>query len=147
MKMLETRTEIATTVNFKKMPVITFDLSKKDEYGWSGTKVNIDNGTFRDGEPYYIHAEIRTYKDTNCLEFATYGVCLSSSWSYYDIVEILEYSNAPVVKADQDILIFPINTETKKAYKPVVLHTGERVNPHCMTPLGLEKFYLAYEPF
>ena len=53
---------------------------------------------------------------------------------------MLEYANAPIIKADQDILVVLINRERKVAYAPVVLHTGNRVDAHCMTPLTLERF-------
>ena len=145
MKTLNERTEIATAINFKKMPVIKFDLAKKDEYGYSGTKVCIDNGTYRDGNPYYIHATLRSYNDSNCFEFTQHGCCLSNRFDYREIDEMLEYANAPIIKKDQDILIVPINSETQVAYAPVVLHTGDHTNPHCQEPLPLEKFFLCYE--
>lgn len=49
MKFITERTEIAQTINFHKMPVVKMDLANKTEYGLVSEKVNIDNGTFRDG--------------------------------------------------------------------------------------------------
>lgn len=52
---------------------------------------------------------------------------------------MLEYTNAPIVKPDQDILVCMVDSERRLAYDPVVLRTGKRVDPYCMTPLDLER--------
>ena len=137
MKRLTTKTEIAQAINFKKYPTITIDLAKRDDYGIAGTPVNIDNGTFPDGEPYYIHAEIRAFNDEKTLTFTSGGSCLSSSFTYSDMEQILTYANAPVVKPDQEILICLIDSEKRQAYNPLVVRTSQRVNAHCSTPLTL----------
>jgi hypothetical protein len=140
MKRLTERTEIASAINFRKYPVIEIDVSKVDEYGIRGTKVLIDNGTFRSGEPYFVKATLRTYNDENVLKFSAGGTCLKADFGYSDIEKMLDYANAPIIKADQDILIVMIDRERRVAYKPVVLHTGNRVDANCMTPLTLERF-------
>lgn len=114
------------------------DLSIKDSYGICGTKVCIDNGKFKTGEPYYIHATIRAYDDDKRLVFKQYGDCLHKDFGYSDMERILSYANVPVIKPDQDILICMIDTKKQIAFAPVVAHTGERVNPDCYTPLRLE---------
>lgn len=140
MKRLTERTEIASAINFRKYPVIKIDIAKRNEYGIEGTKVLIDNGTFRSGEPYYIKATLTAYRDEKTLTFHAGATCLHASFTYSDMEEMLEYSNAPIVKADQDILICLINSETREAYAPVILHTGKEVSAFCTTPLTLEKF-------
>lgn len=140
MKELKDRTEIATAINFRRYPVVTIDKAKTDEYGIVGAPVNIDNGTFRDGNPYFIRAVLRTYSDDNKLAFASYGSCLKDSFGYRDMMKILEYANAPVVKPGQEILVCIINSEKGLAWPPVLLKTGERVSPFCMTPLALEAY-------
>lgn len=140
MKVLKDRTEIATAINFKRYPVVTIDRSKTDEYGIVGSPVNIDNGTFRDGNPYFIHATMRTYIDDGCLTFSSYGSCLKDSFGYRDMMQILEYANAPVVKPGQEILVCIIDSEEGVAWPPVLLKTGDRVSPFCITPLTLEAY-------
>lgn len=139
MKQLTDRSEIAQAINFKKYPVITIDLSKTDEYGIVGAPISIDNGFFRAGEPYFIHATLRAFKDEKVLTFTAEPEYLSASFSYSDMEHILTYSNAPVVKPDQDILVCLINSARQLAYNPIILHTGKAVSPHCCTPLTLER--------
>lgn len=140
MKFLENRTEIAKAINFKKYPVIRIDVSETDDYGIVGTKVLIDNGTFRTGEPYYVRATIRAYSDEGYLKFHSYGTCLKAEFTYLDMEKILSYANVPVIKAGQEILVCLVDSVKRVAYKPVVLKTGDRIGPHCASPLELEKF-------
>lgn len=140
MKFLETRTEIGKAINFKQYPTIRIDVSKTDDYGIVGTHVLIDNGTFRTGDPYYVRATIRAYRDEGFLVFHSYGSCLHADFTYYDMEKILDYANVPVIKAGQEILICLLDSAKRLVYKPVVLKTGDRIDPHCTKPLGLEKF-------
>ena len=140
MKRLTDRTEIASSINFRKYPVVTIDLAEIDDYGIKGAKVLIDNGFFRSGEPYYIQATLRAYNDERALSFHQYARGLSARFTYSDMKEILDYSNAPIIKADQDILVCPINSSIGEAYAPILLHTGKHISAHCSTPLTLERF-------
>lgn len=116
MKVLSNRTKIAAAINFSQYPVIRIDLSKTDLYGVVGAPVRIDNGTFTTGEPYFVRGYLRTFKDENVLTFDAGGVALKANLSYSDYERMLEYTNAPIV-----------------------LRTGKRVDPYCMTPLDLER--------
>lgn len=140
MKKLTERTEIASAINFRHYPAIKIDLAEVDEYGIKGAKVVIDNGTFGSGEPFLIHAKLRAYKDEKVLTFSQGAIVIKEGFCYTDMEELLEYANAPVVKADQDILICLINSERREAYAPILLRTGKRVNPYCTTPLELERY-------
>lgn len=44
MKTLTERTEIASAINFKQYPVVTIDVSKRDDYGIVGCPVCVDAG-------------------------------------------------------------------------------------------------------
>lgn len=136
MKRLTERTEIARAINFKQYPIITIDLADRDEYGIKGCKVCIDNGTFRTGEPYYVDATCRVYSDEKKLVFQSYGSCLHDSFGYSDIEKMLEYANAPVIQKDQDVLIVIIDSANRQAYQPIIAHTSNRIDPHCMTPIN-----------
>lgn len=140
MKRLTERTEIATAINYRKYPVIKIDLAEWDDYGIKGAKVLIDNGCFKSGEPYYIRATIRAYTEERVLEFCQGATCLHAGFGYSDIRDMLDYANVPIVKADQEILICPINSNLRKAYAPIVLRTGKRIDANCTTPLTLEKY-------
>lgn len=138
MKFIEKRTDIASTINFHKMPIVKMDLANKSEYGLVSEKVNIDNGTFRDGNPYFIHADIRIYRDEQRFTFHRGCTCLHSDFGYYDIEEMLEWANAPIIKADSDFCLVVIDSETKRAWKPMILHTGKRIDANCSSPLTIE---------
>lgn len=135
MKVLTKRTEIAKAINGHKMPVITIDLADADEYGLKSQKVLIDNGTFDDGFPFYLHSEIRAYNDETKFKFSQGGTMIKASFNYYDMAEMLEYRNAPIVKKDEDVIIAVIDSNKKVAYNPIVLHTSKRIDAHCSTPL------------
>jgi hypothetical protein len=147
MKLITERKAIARTINGHKLPVITIDLADADEYGLKSQKVLIDNGTFRDGFPYYLHTELRAYADERKFKFSQGGTCLKASFGYYDMVEMLEYRNAPIVKADSDVIVCIIDSRTKLAYNPMVLHTTKRIDAHCSTPLEFIDNDYSTEPF
>ena len=140
MKRLTERTEIAKAINFGKYPVVKIDLADKDEYGIKGTKVRIDNGTFKSGERYFVNAEIRAYSDEKVLTTSQGGTMLVDRLSYADYMEMTEYANAPIIKANQEIVVFLYNSATKDVYAPVIIKTGDRVDAHCSTPLKLERY-------
>lgn len=135
MRILKDRKEIAKEVNIKRTTTVRIDLADSDEYGIKSQIINIDNGTFRDGTPYLIKAEIRAYCDEMKFTINGFNTCLKDSFSYYDIEEMVEQANAPVVKADSDVVLIIVNSRTKQMLAPVVLHTGKRIDAHCITPL------------
>ena len=139
MKVLTNKTEIAAAINFSQHPVIRIDLSQTDLYGVVGAPVRIDNGTFTTGEPYFVRCHLRAFRDENVLVFNAGGVALKAYLSYGDYEQMLKYTNAPIVKPDQDILVCMVDSKRRLVYDPVVLRTGKRVDPHCMTPLDLER--------
>lgn len=138
MKILSNKTEIAAAINFNQYPVIRIDLSNTDLYGVVGSPVRIDNGTFATSEPYFVRCYLRTFNDENVLTFNAGGVALKANLSYSDYEQMLEYANAPIVKPDQDILVCMVDSGLRLVYDPVVLRTGKRIDPYCMTPLDLE---------
>lgn len=142
---LKNRHSFASAVNFKKYPTVVIDTSERDEYGIVGAKVCIDNGFFGEGEPYYIKATLRSYDDAGILQFHARGSFLSNRWCYSDAIGILQYANVPIIKANQDILVCLINSKSKTVSWPVVLRTGNRVDPYCSTPLELERYEIGSE--
>lgn len=139
MKVLTDRHDIAKAINFKQYPVIRINMEDKDEYGIRGTNICIDNGTFRDGSPYYLHATIRTFDDEKGFHIKQGGTCIHASFGYSDIEKMLAWANAPVVKPDQDILVV-MDMPSIRFASCVILHTGDRISPHCSTPIRIEDF-------
>ena len=139
MKMLKKREEIAMAMNFHKYPVLHIDLANADDYGLKGCKVRIEAGTFRNGLPRTVDAELRVYRDEKKLTLVNYGTMICDSFGYSDYTKMIEQAQAPVVSANQDILIAIYDSRNKQAYAPIVVHTGDTVDPHCQTPLTIER--------
>ena len=135
MKTLKDRREIANEINVKRTTAVRIDLADADEYGLKSQKVLIDNGTFNNGHPYLVRSEIRAYCDEMKFTFKGFCTCLSNSFGYSDIEEMVEYANAPVIKPDSDVVLVIVDSKKRQAYAPCVLHTSKRVDPHCTTPL------------
>ena len=138
MKLLKERQEIAMAINFRKYPVLTIDLADADAYGLKGCKVGIDAGTFRDGLPRTVHAELRVYRDEKKLTTSGSCICLSNSFGYSDYKEIVDNAQAPLIRADQEVVIAIYDSSIKRAFAPMIVHTGKRVDPLCSTPLDFE---------
>lgn len=142
MKMLKTKQEIAVAINMHEMPVVRIDLADADEYGIKSQKVLIDNGKLRrlnpidPDMPYLVRAEIRAFVDERKFTFASYGCFLSNTFGYHDMEELLDYANAPIIKRDSDVVLAIVDSRRKIAYKPIILHTRNRVDPSCQVPLG-----------
>lgn len=138
MKLLKDRHELAKAMNFGKYPVLTIDMADADDYGLKGCKVRIDAGKFPDGEPFIIGAEIRVYADACKLTTSSRGCCLSASFGYHDYKEMCDYATAPIIKADQDVVVAVYDSKREIPFAAVLVHTGKNVNRFCSTPLTFE---------
>ena len=140
-KFFKERTEIAQAINGRKIPVVKIDIADVDEYGLVSEPVVIDNGVFKSRYglpemPYMINAEIRVFSDEKKFTIKSYGTSIHSDFGYSDVDEMLKYRNAPVIEKDSDVLIVVVNSRTREAFAPFVLHTTDRINAHCSTPLS-----------
>ena len=138
MKRLTKRTEIAKAMNFGEYPVLRIDLSDRDSYGLKGCKVRVDAGTFSTGERNLVNASLRVFKDEKAFKVTAGSCFLSADLSYSDFMEDLEYANAPIITADQDIVIVIYDSFTRKVFAPYMVRTGSRISPHCSTPISVE---------
>ena len=137
MKIVTDRKEIAKYVNVKCIPVITMDLADSDEYGLKGGKCRIDNGTFTDGTPYYIDAELRAYEDEKKFTFCQYGTMLKNDFGYHDFVEMVEYANSPLIKRGEEFGV-AITDSRNGGYALVVMTANTAISPFCSTPIGIK---------
>lgn len=133
MKRLTERTEIARAMNFGEYPVIKIDLADRDDYGIKGTKVRIDFGAGR-----FIRATMRAYSDDKVLTLVQGPTCLTAEVTYRDYLEMADYAVAPIIKPDQEIVIFLYDSEKGEVHAPAIIKTGERINTFCITPMELE---------
>lgn len=132
MKYLKERTEIATAINYHKYPTIKIDFANVTDYGVQGSKCLVDCGEWLQESEFYI------YNDAKILQVSAGGCCIHKDFSYYDVKEMLDKRNLPIIHADEDILIVPIDSSLQEAYAPFIIHTG-KIDRFCMAPISLEK--------
>lgn len=138
MKLIKGRQELAMALNFGKYPVLKIDLADADDYGLKGCKVRIDAGTFSDGLPYIITAELRVYRDECKLTTSADPCCLSNSFTFGDYADMVTNAQAPLIKPDQDVVVAVYDSKNKRAFAAILVHTNPRVNRNCSTPLDFE---------
>jgi len=141
MKTLNTRTEIAKAINVDRLTTVRIDLADSDDYGIVSQKIQIDNGTFRDGTPYTVEARIRAFTDEQRFVFTSGCVGISSSFTYRDFEDMVELANAPLVKPGTDIVLAIVDSKEHQIFKPLVMHVDDRVDPHCSTPIRFTDGY------
>lgn len=138
MKLLKDRHELALAMNFGKYPVLRIDLAEADDYGLVGSKVRIAAGTFRDGNPHIVKAQLRVYRDEKKLTTFHGCIGLSADFTYYDYVEMAENAMAPLIHPDEDVVIAVYDSRDKTPYAAILAHTGTRVDSQCSCPLSFE---------
>ena len=150
MKFLRDRKEIAKAINIDRIPVITMDISKcmKDYTDcYEGTKINIEGAHSGRYSDLLTHCTARMYGDeigNEChdepwmykkIVLCPRITCLSDSFSLRDVDEMVEWSKAPVVKAEDLVIVyFRANNE---AYLRL-MKIGKRIDPFCTTATTLE---------
>lgn len=122
-------------MNFGKYPVLKIDLADSNDYSLRGCKVRIDAGTFRDGEPFIINAEIRAYSDSCKLTTMQAGACLTNSFTYHDYEEMVEYATAPLIKPDQEVVVAVYDSKKRIPYAAFITKTSKQVSRFCSTPI------------
>lgn len=138
MKLLQERQELARAINFWKYPVLKIDLADSDEYGLKGCNVRIDAGTFRTGEPYYIEAELRAYRDEKRLVLSAGGTVLKNDFTYYDYVHMVDRAQAPLIHPGEEVVVAVYDSRTKNAFAAMLVKTGKNVRKFCTDPLDFE---------
>lgn len=129
-KVLRERTEIAKAMNFKNdYTVIEMDVANEIKFGdevvgYRGCLVNQDFG-----DEYYHKAQLNYFKDEKKLVISSTGACVSASFGFSDIKEMLEYRNAPVIKNGGKVIFVAYNSKTRQTLQPVVFEVS-----------GLKKF-------
>ena len=122
MRFLTDRKEIAKVLNFGEYPVIMFDLDTP-KAGWDdvyeGTPVRVDMGKFGDGTKWYEGVLPTIYVDNHHegientvanrlrsdIHLPGNGACISSSFGVADVIKDAKFAMAPVVKADDDVVV------------------------------------------
>ena len=138
MKLLKDRQELAMAINFGKYPVLKVDLADTDEYGLKGCMVRIDAGTFRTGEPHFIEARLRVFRDEKRLTTTSGATVLKDAFTYYDYVHMVERAQAPLIHPGEEVVVAVYDSRTKNAFAAMLIRTGKSVRKFCSTPLDFE---------
>lgn len=136
MKLLKDRHELAMAMNFGKYPVLKIDLADSDDYGLKGCRIRIDMGTFSDGSPFIEGATLRAYRDTKTLTVSSDPCCLSDSFGYNDYLNTVERAQAPLIHANEEVVVAVYDSRTNTAFYPFIVKTTPHVTRHCCTPIG-----------
>lgn len=135
MELIKEKQELAMAMNFGKYPVLKIDLADADDYGLKGCKVRIDAGNFPSGEPWFIKAELRVYRDDCKLTTSAAPVGLSANFTHTDYFKMAEYATAPIIKPDQEVVVAIYDSKKAQAYAAVKVRTQKFVSRHCSTPI------------
>ena len=156
MKFLKERTEIAKAINIDKIPVICFDVRKSMEgYDncYEGTKVNIEGahkGRYSDlttnCTPHIWSDELDDVSTiapwmAKRIHLNSYGSCLHSDFSLRDVEDMVEWSHAPRLHAEDKVIVF---FKAKNPFKNCdtgylrLMKVGKHIDPFCSTVTFLE---------
>lgn len=148
MKALTDRTQIAKALNYGKYPVLEFDFGieeniyrcGEDIIGFKGSKVRIP-WTYQN-ETHYEKSQMNWFNDEQVLSIGNGGCCLTASFGYKDIEEMLEYTNAPILDKAQKFVLVLRNSKTRLAVV-LMMETEDYKDIHCQRQLyGKEKIDL-----
>ena len=132
MKILSKKTEMAEAINFGKYPVLTIDLATDCQYfkgeliGVCGCKVKHSPTKYNDNV-LYERGELRWWRDSKIFSLSSSSSTISSSFSYYDLMEDIEYANAPIVEeTKKEVVIIIHDSKKHKAIFPILVNLSER---------------------
>lgn len=146
MRFLTDRHEIAEEINIKRTPVITINVSKEAD-GWEGYGVyegskvrvatpsrNYPDSTHRCTAHIYMDGENEKAIipiEAKVIHLTCPGICMKASFGYQDVVEMVEWSHAPLVKAgDEVIVVFDDPEHSASWIRKMVVGN---VSPNCST--------------
>ena len=102
MKFAFDRSEIACALNSGRFPVLRIDFEHEmDGYEgcYKGCKVNVVPKSNRLAKDHvWTRGTLKFFGDSKKFEIMPESVCLSSSYTYSDIMTDLEFANAPLIK-------------------------------------------------
>ena len=147
---LRDRYAIAKALNFGKYPVILMDISTPDP-GWdnvyTGDLVNADTGIVREGHTVYEHCTAKIFVDNNHegipntienrlksdIWLQCPGYFISDSFGAEDVFEQAKRAQAPIVKANQDVVVVYKWENDNKPMAAVRIMTVSGVSRFCST--------------
>ena len=134
MKLVTNRNKLSKIINYHLMPVVEVDLADTNEYGLVSKPVLV-RSKFKDGTPNFIECYINAFRDEKKFVFRAEPTTVSANFGYYDVKNMLKFSNAPVIGTDEDVLIVIIDSEKKNVISAMILHTDKKIDSFCQQPL------------
>lgn len=149
MKFLTDRRTIGQMINIDKIPVVTMEIGTcmpGYEDCYSGGKIRVAHPN---GDPaLYARCTIKMYGDESGnenhdapwmykkIELTEPGYCLSARFGFNEVMQDIEWSHAPYVKAGDKIIVAFVNS----VEQTVILRVMEigKVNIHCSTVTTLK---------
>lgn len=133
-KYLTERTEIATKINLDRIPVLRINVETcyqnyNDFYVGDDVRIGYgDRGLYTQGH---------IYKEGNHYEISNNCTCLTNSFGYSDIEDMVKWSNTPMLSAGQTVIVIEDYPNAKQC-KAREMRVSNRIDPHCMTVCRLE---------
>lgn len=123
MKFLETKQEMAQAINLGKYQVLTMDINNTFKIGnkvvgFIGCKVRKNERTFR-GVTLFDRCELCWFEDEKRFVLSEQSTCLSSSYSYVDLMEDVEFANSPIITKDE-VVIVVYDSKTQRSLTPMI---------------------------
>lgn len=130
MKFLKTKQEISQAINLDKYPVLTMDIANVVEMsgkivGFTGSKVRTNKRIFN-GIPLFDRCELHWFEDSKTFTLSEQSVCVSSRYSYYDLIIDVEYANAPIVDKNQKVVIVVHNSSKMQPLAVLLVNIEEK---------------------
>lgn len=121
--------------NSCKFAVLRVDFDKEQEYETYKTygDVRVKTQTKSHGE---LHTKARLVSDEGTYKLTSWGCGISSSFGYYDAMELIDSANSPMLKADDVVALAKYKKEKKTVF--LSLYRVGRVDIHCQTVAILE---------
>lgn len=135
-KYLTDRKEVAKAMNFGKYPVLHIDL-ETPKAGWDdnfvGDKVLVamPGDTERSA---FIRCEIHKFGDQPYVySLMPECICIDDSFGYYDVMEMLAWAQAPVIRPGEEVIIIEDWPKAGRCcvHKMRVTNASEWVYPTC----------------
>ena len=147
---LTERKEIGKAMNFGLYPVLWMEIGKPRN-GWDpftvyeGCKANVRSPRQPDliyngkltmyGDEQNEEVKTMPWKWDN-LHLSRGGTFLKTDFGYRDVMEDLENANAPMLKANQEVIVVFKNSAAKGCWIRKMV-TESRIDPHCSTMLTI----------
>ena len=143
MRCLTERTEVAKALNFNTRPVVDIDFANEENLIYMqgelvGFKAKVRVPWTYNGQTLYDKSNLKWFDDEKKITIGNWGCCLSSSFSYQDVEEMVEYANAPILDKNMEFVLVLRNSKTRLA-SVVILETANHKDIHNQRQLFVEE--------